>query len=322
IRSVVSVPLLRHDEGIGTIAVNRQEPGGFTDDEIALLQTFADQAVIAIENVRLFTELQEKNKALTQAHATVTESLEQQTATSEILRVISSSPTDVQPVFDTIAQSAVRLCDAMFGAVYRVEGGQIHMVAQTGIGAEGLARALRIFPMPLGESAAVAAAIFDRSAVQVSDIEAPQAPRLTREAGRAIGFRSQLTVPMLRKGEPIGVVNVAPREPGDFSQTHVELLKTFADQAVIAIENVRLFTELQASNRDLTTALDKQTAASDILRVISQSQTDVQPVFDTIVQSAVRLLRGNLSTLTRLMGDQIELAAFTSSSDVGDAAHR
>src|SRR5262249_28585897 len=176
--SALAVPMLREGTPIGAVAVGRMHVRKFTDAQIGLLQTFADQAVNAIENVRLFTELQEKNKALTQAHATVTESLEQQTATSEVLRVISSAPTERQPVFDTIAQSAVRLCDAMFGAVYRVEGGQIHMVAQTGIGAEGLARALRIFPMPLGESAAVAAAIFDRSAVQVSDIEAPQAPRL------------------------------------------------------------------------------------------------------------------------------------------------
>jgi two-component system, NtrC family, sensor kinase len=250
----IGVPMVAGSGAVGTIAVARRERRAFSENDIALLKTFADQAVIAIENVRLFTELQEKNQALTQAHAQVSESLDQQTATSEILRVISSSPTDVQPVFDTIAQSAVRLCDAIFGAVYRVEGGQIHMVAQTGIGAEGLARALRMFPMPLGESAAVARAIFERSVVQVSDIEAPQAPRLTREVGRAIGFRSQLTVPMLRNGEPIGVVNVARREPGAFSQTHVELLMTFADQAVIAIENVRLFKELAAANRELAAA--------------------------------------------------------------------
>src|SRR5262249_60619097 len=111
------VPLLRHDEALGAIAVTRREPGGFTDDEMALLQTFADQAVIAIENVRLFTELQEKNTALTKAHAQVSEALDQQTATAEILRVISQSPTDVQPVFNAIAESAARLCDGIFGIV-------------------------------------------------------------------------------------------------------------------------------------------------------------------------------------------------------------
>src|SRR5262245_62713938 len=121
-RSWVAVPMLRHDGAIGTISVTRREPGGFTGDEIALLQTFADQAVIAIENVRLFTELQDKNRALTAAHAQVTESLEQQTATSEILRVISQSQTDVQPVFDTIIKNAVRLCDTQEGSVFRFDG--------------------------------------------------------------------------------------------------------------------------------------------------------------------------------------------------------
>jgi GAF domain-containing protein len=237
------------------------------------------------------------------------EAQEQQAAAAEILRVISSSPTDVQPVFDSIAQSGVRLCDAIFGAVYRVEGGQIHMVAQTGIGPEGLARVQRIFPMPLVESAAVARAIFERSVVQVSDTEAPQAPRLTREAGRAIGFRSQLTVPMLRNGEPIGVVNVARREPGAFSQTHVELLQTFADQAVIAIENVRLFKELQARNQDLTTALDRQTTTADVLRIIAQSPTELQPVLDAIATSAMRLCEASDAVIERLEGNRFYNAA-------------
>jgi signal transduction histidine kinase len=294
-RTLLGVPLVKDGRLVGSIAVYRREVQPFTDQQTALVQTFADQAVIAIENVRLFNETKE--------------ALERQTATAEILRVISSSPTDVQPVFDTIAQSAVRLCDAIFGAVYRVEGGQIHMVAQTGIGAEGLARALRMFPMPLGESAAVARAIFERSVVQVSDIEAPQAPRLTREVGRAIGFRSQLTVPMLRNGEPIGVVNVARREPGAFSQTHVELLKTFADQAVIAIENVRLFTELQSRNSELTESLEQQTATSEVLQVISRSPSDVEPTFEVIAASAARLCEAVEGTVFRFDGALIHIAA-------------
>jgi signal transduction histidine kinase len=320
-RSLVAVPLLRQDEALGAIAVTRPDPGGFAADEIALLQTFADQAVIAIENVRLFTELQEKNRALTQAHAQVTESLEQQTATSEILRVISRSPTDVQPVFDTIAQSAVRLCDAVFGAVFRLEGGLIHVVAITGVAPEGATVIRQMFPIPVAAAndSTVARAIAERGVVHVLDTEAPQAPRMAREGGRAIGFQSQFTVPMLRGGEPIGAVNVSRREPGPFSETQIKLLQTFADQAVIAIENVRLFTELQTSNRELTTALDTQTATGDILRVISRSQTDVQPVFDAIVTSAVRLLGAFSGALTRIAGEQIELAAITSTSDVGDA---
>jgi GAF domain-containing protein len=323
-RSSLAVPMLRGVEAIGAIRVARQEPNRFSDAEVELLKTFADQAVIAIENVRLFTELQQKNEALTQAHAQVTEALEQQTATSEILRVISRSPTDVQPVFDTIAQSAVRLCDAVFGAVFRLEGGLIHVVAITGIAPEGATVLRQMFPIPVtaANDSTVARAIAERGVVHVLDTEAPQAPRIAREGGRVIGFRSQFTVPMLRGGEPIGAVSVSRREPGPFSDTQIALLQTFADQAVIAIENVRLFNELQTSNHELTTALDTQTATSDILRVISRSQTDVQPVFDAIVISARRLLQGYSAGLTRVVDDQIELVALTSTDVSGDTALR
>src|SRR5262249_23401592 len=132
-RSILAVPMMHDDEPVGGIAVGRAKPGPFSDSAVALLQTFADQAVIAIENVRLFTELQQKNVALTQAHAQVSESLEQQTATGEILRGISQSPTDAQPVFDAIARSAVRLCEASFSGVFRLVGEQIHLVAHHGL---------------------------------------------------------------------------------------------------------------------------------------------------------------------------------------------
>jgi GAF domain-containing protein len=320
-RSWVIVPLLHHEEAVGSIGVTRRDPGGFTDDEIALLQTFADQAVIAIENVRLFTELQEKNRALTQAHAQVTEALEQQTATSEILRVISSSPTDVQPVFDTIVRSAVRLCDGLFSALLRFDGELIHQVAQHNFTPEALEEVHRIFPMPPTRALGVGRAVLERALVHIPDVEVdPEYQDHT--LSRVVGWRSGLWVPMLREGAPIGVIFVSRAEAGPFSDGEIDLLKTFADQAVIAIENVRLFNELQASNRELTTALDTQTATSDILRVISRSQTDVQPVFDAIVDSAVHLLRAYSGVLTRVNSDQIELAALTSTNDAGDAAAR
>jgi GAF domain-containing protein len=309
-RSLVVVPML-HDAAIGTLGVSRREPGGFTDDEIALLQTFADQAVIAIENVRLFKELEARNSALA-------ESLEQQTATSEILRVISQSPTDTQPVFDAIAQSAVRLCDAALGAVFRLKGELIHLVALTGSDPAGFRALRQMFPIALTAAAdsTVAQAIADRSIVHVSDSEAPEAPRRTREAGRAIGFRNQLVVPMLRGREPIGTVCVSRREPGPFSDVQIALLQTFADQAVIAIENVRLFTELQEKNRALTEAhaqvteaLEQQTATSEILRVISSSPTDVQPVFEAIVRSAVGLCKGFFGAVFRYEADVVDLVA-------------
>jgi len=143
-----------------------------------------------------------------------------------------------------------------------------------------------------------------------------------RKTARVRGYRSQLLVPMAHNDIPVGTISLTRRDPGGFRDEEATLLKTFADQAVIAIENVRLFTELQTSNRELTTALDTQTATSDILRVISRSQTDVQPVFDTIVHSAVRLLLGYSGTLTRVAGGQIELAAFTSTGADADAALR
>jgi two-component system, NtrC family, sensor kinase len=320
-RSGLAVPMLRDGQLIGAIAVSRTETGAFPDHLVELLKTFADQAVIAIENVRLFTELQQKNHALTHAHAQVSEALEQQTATAEILRVISSSPTDTQPVFDTIVSSAVRLCDGLFSALYKFDGELIHFVAQHNYTPEALAAAHRVFPARPTRALFTGRTILERTVVHIPDVELD--PEHQHQAlRRAIGWRSGLFVPMLREGAPIGVIEVARAEPGPFSDNEIELLKTFADQAVIAVENVRLFTELQATNRELTTALDQQTATSDILRVISQSQTDVQPAFDAIVASAVRLLRGSAGAVTRVSGDQIELAALTSTDGAGDDAVR
>jgi GAF domain-containing protein len=322
-RTRLMVPMLRGDSGLGMIAVTTQSPAPFSDQQVALLQTFAAQAVIAIENVRLFTELREKNEALTLAHAQVSETLEQQTATAEILRVISSSPTDVQPVFDVIVTRAVHLCGARFGRVYRFDGSVIHMVAGHGLSPVGLGEVQRIFPRPASDDTIVGRVILSRQPVFVRDIEREEeVPALSRKMIQALGTRSQLTIPMLRAGEPIGAMTLGWAEPEAFDEQEIALVKTFADQAVIAIENVRLFTELEGRNRELTTALDTQTATSDILRVISRSQTNVQPVFDAIVASAVRLLGADAGSLTRVAGDQIELAAFTSTNDTGDVALR
>jgi GAF domain-containing protein/anti-sigma regulatory factor (Ser/Thr protein kinase) len=322
-RSQVVVPMLRHDEAIGTISVAGRDTGGFNDDEIALLQTFADQAVIAIENVRLFTELQQKNEALTQAHAQVSEALEQQTATSEILKVIARSPTDTQPVFDAIAENAARLCSVGDGFIVLVEGAALRAVSATGqlVAQTPDYNARRV---PVSRQSVAGRAILDRATIHVADAagvsetEFPEVGALQRR----LGHRTMLATPLLREGAAVGAIVLFRFEVRSFSERQIELLKTFADQAVIAVENVRLFTELQASNRELTTALDTQTATSDILRVISRSQTDVQPVFDAIVDSAVRLLRAYTGVLTRIANDQIELAALTSTDDAGDAALR
>jgi GAF domain-containing protein len=315
LRSILTVPIFRDGLPIGAVSTWRPEARPFTDKQIALLQTFADQAVIALENVRLFKELQEKNQALADAHARVTEALDQQTATSEILGVISRSPTDVQPVFDTIVRRAVQLCNGLFSALYRFDGELLHPVAQHNFTPEALEELYRVYPARPTRALLSGRAILDRAVVHVPDAEVD--PEHQHQAlSRAIGYRSGLFVPMLREGTPIGVIGVTRAEPGPFSNSEIELLKTFADQAVIAIENVRLFTELQQKNNALTQAnaqvseaLEQQTATSEILRVMSGSPTDIQPVFDTIIERSVRLCDARLGALLRFDGQMIHLAA-------------
>jgi len=237
-RTLLAVPMLRAGELLGVIVITRPEVRLFTDGQIALMETFADQAAIAIENARLFTELQEKNQALTVAHAQVTEALEQQTATAEILRVISRSPTDVQPVFDTIIQSAVRLCGARIGALYRFDGELLHLAAHHNFGPNVLATLLRLYPMRPNRETASGRAILGRAVAELPDVLAD--PEFRHEIAIAGDWRSMLAVPMLREGDPIGAIVINRSEPGAFPESQIALLQTFADQAVIAIENVRL----------------------------------------------------------------------------------
>src|SRR5262245_22605000 len=219
------------------------------------------------------------------------EAQEQQTATSDILRVISRSQTDVQPVFDTIVESAAQLCGGLFSGLYRFDGEFLHPGAQYNFGAEGLEQMHRIFPARPTHALGTGRAILECAVVHIPDVEVDPEYR-HHGLTRAIGLRSAVFVPLLRDGAPLGVIMVARAEPGPFPESQIELLKTFAEQTVIAVENVRLFTELQASNRELTTTLETQTATSDILRVINRSPASVQPVFDAIVGTAVRRLRG------------------------------
>jgi two-component system, NtrC family, sensor kinase len=315
-RSQAVVPLLRDGLAIGALALLRVESGPFPESELALLKTFADQAVIAIENVRLFTELQEKNRALTEA-------LDRQTATAEVLRVISSSPTDVQPVFDAILRDAVRLCGGVYGMIWRYDSETVHLAGVFNFPPSEFDEVRTRFPRPINETDNVHYAVRAGRVVEIPDVEdASHMGLIPLAAWRRRGVRSVVVVPLRREQEVIGAIGVSHRDVGAFSRSRVELLESFADQAVIAIENVRLFTELQTSNRELTVALDTQTATSDILRVISRSQTDVQPVFDAIVASAVRLLEADSGLLTRIAGDQIEIAALTSTDPAGDAILR
>jgi GAF domain-containing protein/DNA-binding response OmpR family regulator/anti-sigma regulatory factor (Ser/Thr protein kinase) len=307
-RSILVVPMLREGNPIGAIAVARAEAGPFSAQQIELLKTFADQAVIAIENVRLFTELQEKNRALTEAHAQVTEALEQQTATSEILRAISSSPTDIQPVFDIIAESAVRLCGAEASTVTRFDGEWVRLVAVYGSSPAGVDAVRRSYPLREGGASAAARSIRDRAISHIPDVLVDEEYGVP-EAAAASGFRAALAVPMLRDGCAIGAIAIGRSKPGEFSERQVELLRTFADQALIAIENVRLFEALEARNRDLTEALEQQTATGEILRVISSSPTDVQPVFDMIARNARRLCEAGSAQVVTYDGGLMWLQA-------------
>jgi GAF domain-containing protein len=300
-RSVLAVPMLRDGSPLGSIVVGRPQPGPFSDRQIALLQTFADQAVIAIENVRLFKELEARNRDLT--------------ATSEILRAISSSPTDIQPVFDIIAESAVRLCGAEASTVTRFDGEWVHLVAVYGSSPEGVDAARRAFPRRPSGAAVAARAIRDRAIAHIPDVLVDKEHGIP-EVAVASGFRAALAVPILHEGRAIGAIAIGRSEPGEFSERQVELLRTFADQALIAIENVRLFTELQERNRavtqahaQVTEALEQQTTTAEILRVISRSQTDVQPVFDTIAESAARLCDAQYCFVYRFEGQLLHFVA-------------
>src|SRR6516164_7628007 len=238
----------------------------------------------------------------------LSEARDQQAATSEVLRIISSSPTDAQPVFDTIARSAARLCKAQFCYVFRFDGKLIHFAAQHGLAPKGVEAIRRVYPIVPGRVSAAARSILSGTIEEIPDIHADHDYEHGHTA-KIMAYRSIVAVPMLKDGRPIGAIAMARSQTGRFPDRQVELLKTFADQAVIAVENVRLFKAEQQRTGELSESLEQQTAISEVLKVISGSPTDIQPVLDAVGENAARLCEANNAVIFRLEGNLLRHVA-------------
>ena len=270
-RAILVVPLMREGKAWGALLIWRREPRPFSADQIALLQTFADQAVIAIENVRLFEETKE--------------ALDQQTAISEILRVISSSPTDVQPVLEAIAERAARLCDAAVASMYLIDGEHLRLLASKGPTPDLVHN---VDVLPIDPHSLSGRAVLECKTIHVPDLLAARADfPLSYEIAERLGHRTVVVIPLVREGKPFGTILLRRREVRAFSEHEIALLRTFGDQAAIALENVRLFNETKE-------ALDQQRASGEVLAAISSSIADTTPVFERILASCERLFAGKV----------------------------
>jgi GAF domain-containing protein len=308
IRTIVAVPMLKGKELIGAITIFRQEVRPFTDKQIALVANFAAQAVIAIENARLLNELRQRTTDLTERTADLTEALEQQTATSEVLQVISRSPGDLEPVFASMLENAVRICDATFGNIDRWDGEVLHMLAAHNT-PPAFAEARRHLPfrrLPSRPTSHTLRVVETKTVAHVADLAASEdyIERNTRAVAAVElgGVRTFLAVPMLKENEMIGSFSLYRQEVRPFTDKQIALVTSFASQAVIAIENARLLNELKQS-------LERQTAISEVLQVISSSPGDLQPVFASVLANAVGLCEANFSVLLLNAGSAFRLAA-------------
>jgi len=296
-RSFLAVPIFREGRPIGVIGCGRREVKPFTATQIALVKTFADQATIAIENVRLFNELATRNRDLGEA-------LEQQTATAEVLQVINSSPGDLAPVFDAMLDKATHLCEASYGMLYRYDGKVFHAVALHAV-PTAFADFLRE-PIRADSRNALGRLVGGERLVHMPDLREDAAyvsgeplRKATVELG---GARAYLGVPLRKDGVLLGAIGAYRQEVRPFSDKQITLLENFAAQAVIAMENARLLTETRE-------ALEQQTATSEVLQVINSSPGDLAPVFDAMIENALRLCGGSFGELRTYDGDRFRLAA-------------
>ena len=302
VHTMLGVPLLRDGLPIGVIGLARQKIEPYTEKEIALVRTFADQAVIAIENTRLFEEVQARTRDLT-------ESLQQQTATADVLKVISRSAFNLDAVLGTLVESAARLCEAERGILFLRKGNECHVANVYGFSGE-LEAFARAHPIPIDGASSTARAAASGIAVQTVDLLAdPGLGEVARQYQKLGGHRTNLGVPLNRDGETIGVFTLTRQLVRAFTDKQIELVQTFADQAVIAIENARLFNEVQQRTHDLSESLQQQTATADVLKIISRSSIDLDMVLNTLVETVARLCRADQAYMWRRRDEVYQLLA-------------
>ena len=293
-RTLLLVPVLKEDVLVGAIAIYRQEVRPFTDKQIALVANFASQAVIAIENTRLLNELRE--------------SLQQQTATADVLKVISRSTFDLKAVLRTLVESAARMCEADIGNIALSSADGTYQIEADYGQSAALSEELRRQKLKPGPGGVIGRTALSRSTVQILDAQTDPDYQL-REALKLGGYHTMLGVPLLREGNVVGVFGLARTTVRPFTEKQIELVTTFADQAIIAIENARLFEAEQQRTRELSEALERQTATADVLKVISSSPGQLEPVFDAMLANAVRICSAKFGILFLSEGDAFRTVA-------------